>query len=320
VADAWRPDRGSVGAVLLVTAVTAWLVATWVDPAEVREAWRTVDLGWLVASGALSAAIQVARARRAWVLLPSPPPFWAVVPSVQVGYTVNALLGVRVAILARPLLLGWSLGVEIGAATAGIVVERVLDLFALAGLIGVLSVWWPGGEPGALRWGVGALSAGLVAVLVGIAAAGPDRIRATGAALDGLPGGAAVVGAAASFASALRWLGARPDRAASAVGWTVALWAGGVVVVALGLAAMPGIGAGLGAAAAVWAAVQAACAAVPTPLAFGVYEAAGASTLEAVGVDPSVAAAALLWVHLSTVAWNLALTAVVLPFLRRAPG
>lgn len=314
--DLWRLDRATVGALVVVTAFTAWLVGLWVDPAWLVETWRGVDLAWLAASGALSAALQLARARRAWALLADPPPFWSIVPSVQVGYTVNALVGVRVAILARPLLLRWSLGVEVGAATAGIVVERVLDLIALAGFVAGLSALIPNGAPGVVRLGVGLTALGLVGALVAVAAVGPARVRAVGARATALPGGAAMTDAVVSFASALRWLGARPGRAVAAMGWTVSLWAGGVGVIGLGLAAVPGAGAGLGSAAAVWAAVQAACAAVPTPLAFGVYEAAGASTLEMFGIDAGLAAAALLWVHLSTVGWNLALTAVVLPFLR----
>lgn len=298
---------GTVGIVVGVLGLAA--VVLWVDPDEALASLLQVDPRSVLAASSLYVLLWFARARRAWLLLPEGVPFRGVLPLIAVGFFLGGLAPTRFGLLIRPLLLQRRLGVPFGAALAGALLERAVDVVLLLLVVAGLALDAREGWTSALL----ALAAvGALVALATVGTVGPTRIRRHAPAEGPIR---RLAEALAGFLEGFSVLAQSPRRAAAVAGWSLWMWCLGLTAVALVLDGVPGTTTTLAVAAGFHAAVLGAMAAVPTPSGFGAWEAAGTATLVAHGVDPAVAAAAALAAHLVTFGTNLLLALVGATFL-----
>lgn len=295
----------------LLAAVTlacfAWSV--WgLDRTAVSAALWSFDAVWL-APVLVGFAGQVgARAVRFWFVLESDTRLGELVGVMQVGFLAINVVPLRMGELVRPYLLTEVYGVPFGAGVAAVVVERVLDMFALLTLL-IAAAWVADLHHGVVVGGVDLLRAGQRAMIVGggggvlliafLAIGGPrviDRIEAI-AVRVAPPVAPLVIGVATSVVGAIRGLAARPKAAVGAVIATVGLWGSTLVMVGAVMRGFSGIVPSLGMLLTNWAATMTAMALIPTPGFVGSFEAGSVASLTLFGVDADVARAFAVLLH-----------------------
>jgi uncharacterized membrane protein YbhN (UPF0104 family) len=157
--------RGLLVGVLVSLAAAAVLVAT-TDLGQVAAQLQRAQLVWLVPALAVLAVQAWIRAAR-WASLIRP---WAgralgagrVVDAMLIGYFVNAILPGRLGEVARALVVSRREALELGGVAASVVVERAIDVMALA-ILAAVALALVGGE----AWlGFAALAVGVAAVIL----------------------------------------------------------------------------------------------------------------------------------------------------------
>jgi glycosyltransferase 2 family protein len=157
-ARAWA--RGVVGLAISVGLLV--LLLRGVDPAALGAALGAADLRFLPpAVGLYFGAVGIRSWRWRLLLPPGAAPTGVLYRALLVGFTLNNLLPVRLGEVGRAYLLGRWRGVPYGVTAASLVVERVLDGLALAGLLLASLLVVP--APGYVL-GIGLLVGGLFAV------------------------------------------------------------------------------------------------------------------------------------------------------------
>ena len=302
-----KPLRVAIIALLTVALLGFWLRT--VDMEAMGRALRAASPGWIALAAAGSLLHLVLRAWR-WRMLLGPGGAGAArLPDLLrytvMGYAVTFVMPGRAGEVVRPALLWSRAGVPFGRALGSIVLERVLDVAALAACLALFVALEPGRSPPALKTAAMLLLACVIVALVVltllarrhrpladrlIGAAGrmlPAKIRApltgfAGSLLDGLD-------------AALRAHGPLPIVGASLLTWAPVVltsWTGllamGVEVpVTAPLALVPVTAVGI---------------AVPTPAGVGGFHAAATWALQHLfGVDLDLAAATAVVTHAASV-------------------
>jgi uncharacterized protein (TIRG00374 family) len=124
---------------LLVTGGIVWLGLTRIDLSETVAAFAVVRVGFVLAGGGLIVAVIAIFAVRWRVLLPKSPsvPARFVFCYLMIGYTMNAIIPLRLGDLVRAYLLGRRHGIAVSTTLSTVVVERFFDVVAIV-IIGVL--------------------------------------------------------------------------------------------------------------------------------------------------------------------------------------
>jgi len=214
---------------LILGAVALWLALRAVDFARLGQALARAHLALALPVIAGMALFYWLKALR-WSLLLRPVRRLhtnALLSSMLAGFAANNLLPARMGELLRVVLLCRQTGLGRGAVLATLVLERVLDLLAVAGIVGVALLYDPSGGgalrvPGAVMAAVGLL---LLVVLVALALRPAAGIALLGALARPLPGRAASwllrrIEAALDGFSALR----RPDLVLGLAVTSLAQW------------------------------------------------------------------------------------------------
>ncbi|MCB9697556.1 MAG: flippase-like domain-containing protein [Alphaproteobacteria bacterium] len=289
------PARMAGAAALLVVAVglLVWVLRG-VDPSELRAAWaavRIAALPLLLAAFVANHGLRVVR----WHVLLGGVQARDSAMACLLGFLAVQVLPLRLGELVRP----WAharTGTPLGRSMAALVVERTLDVTALA-----LLLLWVALAPDlpplvvggvdvvvVARRSAGLAAGALVALLLVVAAVGP---RAASWPVIG--------GFAASMGGALRELSGDPRRGLPAVLLTTGTWGSYFAYVTAVLACFPGLPGGARIGTVTATAVIAGTTALPTPGFFGSYEASMVAALRLHGADEVSASAAALFLHVS---------------------
>lgn len=257
------------------------------------------------------------RVIRYQLLLGDDAPSWRrQVVACGVGFLALNALPFRLGELVRPVYLERD-GVPFGASVGAIALERVGDLAALLGMLALSA--WVVDVPGTVfvagidvlsvgQQVVGTMVAALLAGLVVAAAMGPtlatwiEPVPMVGGPLSTF---------ARRFAQSTQALARRPSVAMAVLVLSAAIWASTVGTVAVLLDAFAGLPRGGGPALFTTAVTIAGAIAVPTPGAFGPFEASCRAALGLYGADPTAATAlAAIW-HLAIFGFNVGLGALL---------
>lgn len=278
-------------------------VARALDPGSVARALAEARGGWFAVMVVAFAANHALRIARWKVVLAGDVPWRRVVAVCLVAFLGITVLPLRLGELLRPALHVRD-GVPLGRTLAAMVVERILDLLALAGLLA-----WAALTPAMATFVVEGVDVSTFArrgALVGaVALTGGLLVAAlAGDRLAPIP----VVGrTAAALAAGTRELAGDPGRAAAAIALTGLTWGSSVAYTGCALAVLPSLPSGVGAAAFTWAAIMATITALPTPGFFGSYEAGAVAAVALSGGDADLAVVFALGLHLAYVAFVAAL-------------
>jgi hypothetical protein len=155
---------------LAIGAVFVWLAIRDVDLSGVEQALARVDAGIVGLYVALFAVVHLSRIVR-WGLLLRPigrVPFGRLFTVGSVGFMALMLLPLRLGEFARPILIAERGRIRISAALATVVVERVVDALAMAGLLVVMLFFLEGqiAVPADLEFWSWVVLAGFLALLV----------------------------------------------------------------------------------------------------------------------------------------------------------
>ncbi len=213
-----------------------WWAFRGADLAVIAHQISAAKPAWLVLAGSLSTTGGLIRAVR-WRLLLEPvgPPtsFRARWAALNIGFMVTNLFPARLGEVARPLALSRMAPVSAAAALGTVVLERVLDAFALLALL-LVTLLSPAFPLGAMVFGrrIGdtvfavVLGAMVVLALVVFAVFRPERIvRGVEILAARLPerAGKRVAGSVEPFLSGLR-LVRHPATLLRALAWSLVLW------------------------------------------------------------------------------------------------
>lgn len=233
---------------LAISVLAIWQLVSQVNPADValvmlRANWWLVAV--CVASIPVSMAIKAVRWRYLFVDREAVG-FQPLLSSLYVGYLVNTILPGRVGEFVRALLIGQRERVDTPTALATIVLEKVLDLLALAVMLVIVVAQIT--LPEALRVGAGSflalLGIGLVGLVVVVAAPGlvlrlVDLVVGAVPLLERLSVGRLAHSFIGAFAVLREW-----RRLPGLLVWSALVWVGALVTVWTGLAGV-GIEVGL---------------------------------------------------------------------------
>jgi uncharacterized protein (TIRG00374 family) len=173
--------------------VIFWLV----DPAEIAEALRSADYGYLLLSSLGILAFLALRAIR-WRFMLRNQATWAQVFHIQnIGYLLTFLLPFRIGDVARAVLIGNVPPVTIPQGIATMVVERVLDLLFVVALLPIALTQMETVPP-TIRTAAAVSAAFALAGIIILIVAANQRTRARGLAQRVL--------SAAPILSAERWM------------------------------------------------------------------------------------------------------------------
>jgi uncharacterized protein (TIRG00374 family) len=148
---------------LLLSAVLIWLSVRKINLAEVGHALAAANWAWFVpACGLTLLAFWIRAVRWGW-MLKSVKPIHAssLFSATMIGFAANNLLPARPGEFVRPWLLGTNEHISRSAVFATIVVERVIDMFCILVLLGIVLLLHPA-PPMIQKAGLGALGANLV--------------------------------------------------------------------------------------------------------------------------------------------------------------
>jgi glycosyltransferase 2 family protein len=113
-----------------------WLALRGEDWAAIRASLANVDYAWVAAMFPVGAYTLYVRSQRWQLLLEKthrrPVPMMPIYSASAIGFMANMVLPFRVGEIARPWLVARNTGLPLASTFASVVVERVLDLLALA--------------------------------------------------------------------------------------------------------------------------------------------------------------------------------------------
>jgi uncharacterized protein (TIRG00374 family) len=296
---------------LIVTALTALLLAVFLRNANLGEVWRVMRAARLdlIAAGVALLFLGYAFRTARWqvMLAPIGPTRFAVaLRATIIGFAASFVLPARAGEVIRPWLLARREGLPVAAALATILLERVLDLVTVLGL---LALYFLAFDPGLSRLDPtmyaavrgGALVAAAAAIVgMGVlfaCAADPSRLgRLVAWSTAWLPDRPRALAASLSQSFAEGLASVRdPRQLALALAWSVPLWlaiAGQIWVVSLALGVVLPLAGSL-----LVTALLVVGVAVPTPGAVGGYHEAyrlSVTTFFGINNDHAVGAAIVL--------------------------
>ncbi len=224
--SALRNPRFWIGTLISVVALV--VVASRVDRAEVADAFREADYWMLIPAIAMAVVSLVVRTLR-WQKLfhPLRPPTGELFGILMVGYTVTAVLPLRLGDFARIYLIGRLRDISKVRAAATVIVERVLDVSTVIVIMAVLVPFVPVPSEAQIAMAIGITIVSFVGLTIGLSWVRRDAIlrllsrrsdasngrvwsrveRVSSSAIDGFSvlGSRAATGLAAGY-SALTWL------------------------------------------------------------------------------------------------------------------
>ena len=230
-----------------------------------------------------------------------------------VGFLAINLIPLRLGEMVRPWLLAERYGVPFGRGLAAILLERMLDFVVLLGMLLGLGLVVDLPAEGLEVAGVDVIHTAQralgVLLLVGIVGGGVAVALGDQAAalLRRLPLGEPISRFALQFRGAFVALLKRPGRALGAASASVGIVAATVAAVAVVMSGFEGIPASLVTAFATWTITLSGMVAVPTPGFFGPYELFCTAALWLWRVDPQVARAFAITLHLGQFGFTLLL-------------
>lgn len=158
---------------LAMTAGCLWLAVQNVHWAELREILLRAHLGWL-ALGALLCLVDMSLRGARWMLLlrsVAKGPWSLFFRMEAIGFAINNVVFMRLGEFARCYLLGRELKTPFATVLASVILERVLDLFALLLLFIVAAAVVPGVIPDSFRHAGILAFLGIVGLLVTLSVA-----------------------------------------------------------------------------------------------------------------------------------------------------
>lgn len=312
-----RPLRGPLVALIGIgiSAVALWIAVQNVDLATVTRRLSEADVRYLLLA-LIAASVQICLRTLRWqVLLPVRPggervEARRILPVLLIGYLGNVALPVRLGEVVRTFLLSRREGLDSVAVLGTVVLERILDVAALAAfaLLVALSIGAPG-------WIVGAavVAAGIGVIALLVATAGlpravmtmSDRLEpsasasATGSVSFRLRGAAPLLRLTRRFSGGIG--GSHSRRAiATAASLSLLAWPFDALLVWL-VSSSINVDISPGAAALISAAAVLSTAVPSAPGYVGTYELAAASAAQAMGIASSAAFAVALLAHAFTI-------------------
>ena len=225
---------------LAISVVAIWQLIAQVNPADVAQVMLRANW-WMVALCVVSIPVSMAIKAIRWHYLfvdREAVTFEPLLSSLYVGYLVNTILPGRVGEFVRAFLVGQRERVNTPAALATIVLEKVLDLVALAVMLLFVVAQLP--LPEALRVGAGSFLALLgigLAGLVVVVAAPSLVLRLVDFVVGAVPllGRFSVGRLAHSFIGAFAVL-RQGRRLPGLLGWSAMVWVGALFTIWSGLA------------------------------------------------------------------------------------
>jgi glycosyltransferase 2 family protein len=294
-----------------ISVAALWIAIRNVDLATVGQRLADADARYLLLALVAASAQVYLRTVRWQLLLPMRPDGRRVaarriLPVLLIGYLGNVALPARLGEVARTYLLSRREGLDSVAVFGTVVLERILDVAALA--VFAITVAWSIGAPPWILGAAGlAAAVGLVALVVAIAGfpravrAMSDRLESSAGATSPrrLPGAAAIVRLARRFSGGV---GGSHSRRAVATAATLSFlaWPFDALLVWL-VAASIDVDISPGAAALISAAAVLSTAVPSAPGYLGTYELAAASAAQAMGVASSAAFALAVLAHAFTI-------------------
>ncbi len=173
--NALRNPRFWIGTLLSMVALV--VVASRVDRHEVAAAFRDADYWMLVPAVAMAVVSLLVRTVR-WQTLfhPLRPPTGELFGILMVGYTVTAVLPLRLGDLARIYLIGQLRGISKVRAAATVIVERVLDVSTVIVIMAVLIPFVPVPSEAQVAMAIGITIVTIVGLSIGVSWARRDAI------------------------------------------------------------------------------------------------------------------------------------------------
>ncbi len=259
------------------------------------------------------------RTLRLSLLLEQPVSFRGMFSVISIGFMAINVVPLRLGELVRPYLLLEKHEVPFGASLAAVLLERLLDLAALAVLLLLLSfaVDLP---PNGIRVGdLDVVEAGqrFTGVVMAVGVVGLVGVLWMGQAIVALlqrwpTPGPAIGGLLGSFREGLAQLVRRPAVAAQAILYTVVVWSFTLAAVRYALSAFPDLPATWAASLSTWSITMTGLLVAPTPGFFGTYEAFCKASLLLWGVDTNLAATFAVVLHMTMFLFSLLLGGIFL--------
>ncbi len=310
-------------ALVAVIALVCLAVAMWgLDPRSAMHLLAAFPLWLLPVVIAANVLITVMRAVRFRLLLDAPLPLKDALAVTAVGFFAINVVPLRMGEFARPALLSELYDVPFGEALGIVVVERLLDMFALLVLLGVVSAFVIPGATievagvdllavGQRTFGVAVL--GGLAVVAVLAVIGEPVVTLVERLAERVsPALAARLGRLGrSFVQGTSVLSSRPLYGLAALACTGGVWLTSMFAVAIAMFGF-GIAVAPGRVALNWAATVVALALVPTPGNVGTFEAGSVASLLIDDVPRDLAQAFSLGNHALMTGTTLGLGAVFL--------
>lgn len=163
---------------IFISVVALAVVANGVDRGEVTAAFRDADYWLLLPALALSVVSLVVRALR-WRTLfhPLRPPFSELFGILMVGYTVTAVLPLRLGDFARIYLVGRLREISKLRVAATVIVERVLDVSTVILILAALIPFVPVPPKAQIAMGIGTVVIAVLGVAIGLSWVRRDAIQ-----------------------------------------------------------------------------------------------------------------------------------------------
>lgn len=163
---------------MLFSLVAFVIVARGVEYDEVASAFRDAHYWMLLPALAVAVVSLVVRAYRWQVLFhPLHPPARALFGIMMVGYTVTAVLPLRLGDFARIYLVGKTRAISVVRAGATVVVERVLDVSTVIVILAILIPFVPVPSEAKVAMAIGVAAIAVLGGLIGVSWVGQDAIR-----------------------------------------------------------------------------------------------------------------------------------------------
>lgn len=161
----------------LISLVALVVVASRVDRHEVAEAFRDANYWMLIPAVAMAVVSLLTRTAR-WRTLfhPLQPPAGELFGILMVGYTVTAVLPLRLGDLARIYLIGQLRGISKVRAAATVIVERVLDVSTVILIMALLIPFVPVPSEAQVAMAIGVAVVSIVGLSIGVSWVRRDAI------------------------------------------------------------------------------------------------------------------------------------------------